>query len=295
LTRHSAEQLQDQDLPNRTSLTTAKQYRVAMPNPATTLANLLKSWSITERGTLVKARGGKSENDLDFWRSQVQAVELLAEVDRSIDALEAMAKDVHHMREDLAPLYKAVFGYKPAWRGPGQGHSAGPAAPPESIRSLLTLGVMIDSFLGHAFSAEAEGQLLELLDEATNLVNALDVDERTKFYLFDLVANARRAVKEIELFGAARARSTYMALTTELKGQAVVASAQRKNSVLNRTIFTWVAAAGLAIAKAFGTGIGDEAADWIISQAPSMQEISPPGAPDVTDAEVIDDDDGGTS
>lgn len=271
-----------------------------MPNPATTLANLLRSWKITERATLVKARGGKSENDLDFWRSQVQAVELLAEVDRSIDALEEMGKDVHHMREDLAPLYKAVFGYKPAWRGPGQGHSAGPAAPRESVRSLLTLGVMIDSFLGHAFSSEAEGQLLELLDEAADLVKELDVDERTKFYLFDLVADARRAVKEIDLFGAARARSTYMALTTELKGQAVVANAQKKNPALTRTIFTWVTAAGLAIAKAFGTGIGDEAADWVISQAASMQEISPPEASDVTDAEVIneadeDEDDEGAS
>lgn len=259
-----------------------------MPNPATTLANLLDSWKIPQRSTTLKVRGGIDDNSLDFWRAQVQAVELLAEVDRSIDTLEAMGHDIDHMRVDLAPLYKSVFGYRPLWRSPSANVSlpAEAAAPPETVRGLRTLGIMIDSFLGHAFNLDASEELLKLLDKATTLVGELDADDRTKFYLFDLVEDARRAVREINLFGAARARAACMAVTTELNGQAV--ATQEKDPGLAKTIATLVTTLGVAVATAFGAGVGAEASDWVIGKASEIQQIAPPEDSGVADAEIVD-------
>ncbi len=241
---------------------------------------------------MAKARGARKGVGLAFWRTQVQAVELLAEVDRNIDALEHMGENVSHLRDDLPKLYQAVFGFNPPWRNPhNQGVSSPvPAAPLESVNMLRTLGILIDRYLSHAIEPAASEQLLLLLDDAVRLVTALDTDDRTKHYLFDLISDARRAVSEAELFGAARVRSTYMALTTELNAQAVAAEAKTPGSGVGQKIFAWVGATMMALGAAFGTDVGKGAADWVIGQAAELQQIAPPEDTGIVDAEIVDDD-----
>ena len=259
-----------------------------MTNPATSLADLLASWDVPQGGTVIKARGGRGGAGLKFWRTQVQAVELLAEVDRNVDALEYMGENVAHIREDLPRLYQAVFGYNPPWRGQGgQGRPATPAAPRESISTLRTLGILIERYLAQEITPEASDKLLMLLDDAVRLVTELDVDDRTKHYLFDLISDARRAVHEAELFGAARIRSSYMALTTELNGQGKAAQVKDPGSAVGKKIAAWVGATMLALGVAFGSGIGEGAADWVVGQATDQQQISTSDGSDATDAEVV--------
>jgi hypothetical protein len=258
-----------------------------MPNPATTLADLLDQWHIPNNTNVAGARGCKDAGDLDFWRSQVQAVELLAEVDRSLDALEDLGEEVAYLRNDLVPLYHAVFGYSPIWRRLDTNQRrAEPSAPPEAIRMLRMLGMMINRYLATALKPETADRLLELLDEAAGLVAQLDADDRTKHYLFDLIADARRGVQEADLFGAARVRSSYMALTTELNGQA--AATQNQSPELARKVFAWVGAAALAMGTAFGTGVGGRAADWVLDKASEIHAIAPASEEsDVADAEIV--------
>lgn len=272
-----------------TGFGTTDLYAGFMPNPATTLADLLEGWALPGGMNVAHARGCKNADDLDFWRTQVQAVELLSEVDRCIDALEAMGERVTHLRADLVLLHQAVFGYKPLWQINGTNarqRKAEPAAPQGAVGQLRTLGIMIERYLTDALKPEAAKRLLQLLDEATELLAELEVDDKTRHYLLDLIADARRGVQEANLFGTARVRASYMALATELNGQA--AAAQNRNPELAKKIFGWVASALLVMGNAFGEGIGTGAADWVIEMAPKLPlSVTAPADSDVTDAEVV--------
>lgn len=264
-------------------------YGGFMPNPATTLADLLEGWALPGGMNVAHSRGCTNVNDLDFWRTQVQAVELLSEVDRCIDALEAMGEPVTHLRDDLVLLHQAVFGYSPLWQLHGTNakqRRAEPAAPRGAVGQLRTLGIMIERYLTDALKPEATDRLLQLLDEAAELLAELEVDDKTRHYLFDLIADARRGVQEADLFGAARVRASCMALTTELNGQA--AAAQNQNPVLARKTFKWVASALLVMGTAFGTEIGTGAADWVLEMAPAPPlPVTAPEDSGVIDAEVV--------
>ncbi|MFE6305020.1 hypothetical protein [Nocardiopsis sp. NPDC057823] len=261
-----------------------------MPNPATTLADLLDSWHLPGGKNVPAARGG-SPDQLDFWRSQVQAVELLVEVDRAVDALAAMGDPVEHIREDLLPLYKAVFGYAPPWyfhSTPGPQRKAEPSAPATAIRALRTLGVMLNRYLSEELRPATAERLLDLLNEAIPLVGELPADDKTKHYLFDLISDARRGVEEAHLFGAARARAAYVALTTELNGHAATAD-QQGNTTWAKKAAAWVGASMVAMSVAFGTGIGERASDWVLEKAPEVVAIATtPDDSEMADAEIVD-------
>lgn len=194
-----------------------------MTNAAESLADLIEPWRLHTNNLVESDRlGNKSPKNIDFWREQAKAIELLAEVDRSIDRLEDLgqpAKSINAIRAHLPTLYQAIFGYHPAWKS-----KAGRPAPlvdPQAVGALRQLGMTLRmSDLVPETREEDINQLRTLLGEAYEVVRSTDGLARdSQYFLFHLLSEARRYVDEVNTFGSSKAHAAILALCMEMQKQ----------------------------------------------------------------------------
>jgi len=161
-------------------------------------------------------------SDLDFWRQQAHAVQLIHEIELHIAGMAAHGDDIEHYLEGLQAWYVAVFAYRAPWRTRTAEHrriiEAG------DLRLLRALAGHIESLrLVQPLDEDQARSILAALEEAEAAVrSAADVTESTRRYLLGLVAEARRTVLDWQTFGAESARRA----TLELGGALYTLSEQ---------------------------------------------------------------------
>lgn len=207
-------------------------YCIHMSNAAEALADLLESWRV--QGNHQNFLGRFPEGQAvftDTWRRQAQAVELLVEVDRSLDRLEELGKpkrNVDAFRKHLITLYQAVFGYTPAWRG--QAASTGPYVDPQATGALRQLGMLLNmTDLVPVAETEQIEQIRDLLSDAYDEVRkATSLPREARYFLFHLLSEARRYVDEVSTFGSSKAHAAILALCVEMENQGVQLEAHER-------------------------------------------------------------------
>lgn len=196
-----------------------------MSNAAESLATILESWSLKSNRRNLEARFSNNQSHLtETWREQALAVELLREVDRSLDRLEELGqstKNVDAFRKHLPTLYRAVFGFSPSWQV--QSKIDGPYVDPQSTGALRQLSMLLNmTDLVPVVGDDQVGRLRELLTEAYGVVRQAESFPREmRFFLFNLLDEARRYVDEMDTFGSSKARGAILALCLELEQQGV--------------------------------------------------------------------------
>ncbi|WP_157983394.1 hypothetical protein [Nocardiopsis sp. TNDT3] len=237
-----------------------------MSNPATALAKLLESWEIPQGSAAHKVRAdGDSPSHLSYWQRQADAVALLREVDQSIDALIEMGEDASHFREDLVPLYRSIFGLDPSWTGSEQRPRQ--AAPAHCIRALKNLGLLLNfSGLSIKLDEPTIQELRESLHDSYEFITKIpNLDKSDRFYLFTLIAEARRYLDEVDIFGSAQVRMNITALTTEIVVQTKKAQDQGEAEVAEKgekaggRLMGWLLS---TFGSAFMIKSGELAAEW---------------------------------
>jgi hypothetical protein len=79
-------------------------------NPAARLADVLEGWTVPRGSTPLDHRGGPGDDGyLSTWRRIAAAAELLQQVERALDGLEAAGDDVSTCRTYVPLWYRAVF------------------------------------------------------------------------------------------------------------------------------------------------------------------------------------------
>lgn len=223
-------------------------YHGGMTNAADTLADLLDSWEVPSQKTPVYARlQNDRASSLSFWRRHAHAVEMLCEVEHALNGLEAIGKNADHFRQDLVPIYQAIFGYSPGWghKVPVEGLLA---APLESIKMLRSLGMVLDANGMNVEYDQADLESLqEALEEADRLLDEVpNLSSEERVFLYGLLAEARQCVEEVGRFGAARVRTVTFTLNGALVDQAVAAHARGDEHLgarffdLGRRLTSWI-------------------------------------------------------
>lgn len=185
-----------------------------MSNPAILLANLLAQWDVPAGQRSEDVRGFHTPPEVEFWKSQGRAVELLLDIERALAGLAEDGNDVTAFIETLPYWYRAVFSYTVPWQDTGS-KSTRPIINPAHLNLLRGLGTL----LGYAQSApvllpDALEEIRTALEETRDLIKTTPgLDRSVRSYMLSLVWEALRCLEEIDTFGTAHPRRVVFELS----------------------------------------------------------------------------------
>lgn len=170
-----------------------------MGNPAEELIALFDAWQ-GSNGDVYTAREGANPGDLDFWREQRRAVELIGEIEERLDELEEI--DAAAWWPTVPNWYRAAYLPDNAWSSQFRN-----SVYSTSDRALLhSLAVLLRSQQrsGRRLPAEQQATVKASVEAAIALLNgpegrALEVGERV--YVLDLLSGVRRVFEEKAVIG----------------------------------------------------------------------------------------------
>lgn len=156
--------------------------------------DLLAQWQGPGTNAPESYRGIKNVDDPEFWHLQNRAVGLLIEIERVIDEMQVLDpedQDLAVYRDELVPVYKAVYGFAPLWQKSVGGNANTKRVLPDT-RSLRLVASLIRRHRQNAAVAGGDRDgLRAALDQAlAELGNADYLRAEVRAYLVTLVQRA---------------------------------------------------------------------------------------------------------
>lgn len=226
-------------------------------NAAALLADLIDGWTVTSGQRPEQVRGFSSPHDLGAWRANNVPVDLLRTVDNLIQGMAAAGEDISMFEPSITHWYSAVhFGTLP-WGNAQQGGNPRRACPETHVALLRAFGAVINGWQPISLDEADQRSLADVLAQAEELID----DESThmpadvRFYLWGLIARARKVVEHLDEYGAQAAREVCI----ELGGALIVHGEQVKTDG-DAARGSRIQAAGVMLVSGFmGTFGGDGA------------------------------------
>jgi hypothetical protein len=189
-----------------------------MSNPAAELAVLLQSWA-SDNQPPVDARGGVHPGDVDFWRTEGDAVEKLRQIDSALASLRAAGIDVSMYDEYVADRYRAVFSFAQAW----DSRTTAEAISPGALAMLRALSVTMQfGATAGVFTEDQRRTLANCVDDAMALLQeggeGLSASETA--YVYRILDSVRSVVEGKTVLGAVDLQAVIDQLVGALAGLA---------------------------------------------------------------------------
>jgi hypothetical protein len=167
-------------------------------NPAQQLAALLQQWKTIPSGVPVLRQRYTGIDRVEIWRMQTSAAELVAQVERALDGMDAVGDDTSEFRLHLPAWYEAVF-------SPGLGLTqthAGQTSVIDDVplSALKMLSVLLNRIMpGSPMPQNERERLAELLEQIYGDVEVMDVlTDRDKIALLGLIRAAQRVLGRLD-------------------------------------------------------------------------------------------------
>ncbi|RKT31138.1 hypothetical protein DEU34_3075 [Microbacterium sp. AG1240] len=171
-----------------------------MTNPAAELASLLTSWRRMPNAKSIYGVRGMDAQTREEWRTQVRAVELLAQVDRALDALESSGRSVGHYRSYYVAWMKAIIVPEYNWAA---GNNGTTNLFDEHVIDMLkaTADLLTSTEAPVTVTSESKTESLDALDQILEAIRDAPVADPVRRYLFELISSCRTVLNEASTLG----------------------------------------------------------------------------------------------
>lgn len=237
-------------------------------NAASLLADLFEEWEVPAGKTPehVRAHSAGAGGDPGMlWVVQERAAKHLFEVERLMAGMRASGEDVSMFEQSRVRWYETVFAYQTPWQS--HGGAAREAIAIEHINLLRAFGAMIDAGGTIEVDQDDVRTLQDVLSEAEALVlsESQHMTQDARRYLWSLIAEAQRFLKDLEAFGEAALRRVAFELAGALINQGDHAEARGDHPTARRLKNAATMLVG-ALGTGFSGGLGGALAQGVTTQ-----------------------------
>lgn len=239
-----------------------------MANAAYMLAAKLEEWAVPKGTPTERHRGFSNINDLDAWREQQRACELIGTVDRLLAGMDANGDNPEMFLSTLPKWYAGIHFATTPW-GKTETNRATPCCTEIEINLLRALGKILDTDQ-ETWELDEDGRrtLADVLDQAKQLIAADDtmpVDIRR--YVWSLIARAYNVVEHYDTFGPDATRQIALELGGAMvaRGEVVEKSGNGGLATKWKSYAAWLVTGILSGAT---TGAGNQLAHEALKQLP---------------------------
>jgi hypothetical protein len=225
-------------------------------NPAARLAGLCKQWQVPGGTSPWEVRGGNADDHgLTTWHTVSYGVDLIRQIERLLDGLEADGQRTANYRKYVVIWYRAVYSWGREWTTASSDQSVIPLNEP-AMDALDFLADLLDRLrIENDISQSDREQLMYLFEEAIAVLNETsEVPETERIALVGLIQACRGTLGRLDVAGPTALRQQVAELALSLNQAAMLVHSPEKQSRFKSLASDmWWRAAAIVATSAIGT------------------------------------------